>query len=331
MNAASVPLVTLALLAPMTGTDGPGDLPRDDLPEELPRTAPRGLAPWSAPEDDAAVALGRRLFFDPILSRDRTVSCASCHRPDHGFADPRPLSEGVESRITPRHAPTLLNRAFGTSFFWDGRVSTLEEQVLQPVQNELEMDLALDEAVARLVGDGAYADAFAEVYGGAPTSELLGQALAAFVRRLFLGDSPVDHFRENDRGALSPAERSGFWFYASRRRCWRCHSGPNFTDEDFHNTGVGAADGAPREGRFAVTAEEADRGRFKTPTLRGVALTAPYMHDGSLATLEEVVEFYRKGGVSNSHLDEVMEPIEMSDEDAANLVAFLKALSRVAE
>jgi len=307
-------------------------VPADELPAELPDAPPFGL-----PELDQAVApsdarsdLGRRLFFDPLLSADRTVACASCHDPARGFADATPLSTGVLGRQTKRNAPTLLNRAYGKRFMWDGQAESLEEQVLLPIRNELEMNLALDEALERLAAEPTYAAEFRSVFGAGPSTENLAAALAAFVRRLYLGDSPIDHFRSGDVEAITPQERAGLWLYESRGACWKCHSGANFTDEDFHNTGVGAAEGVPEEGRFAVTRNEADRGRFKTPTLRGVGLTAPYMHDGSLATLEDVVEYYRRGGNPNSGLDARIAPIELSDEDAANLVAFLRALSRTA-
>jgi cytochrome c peroxidase len=273
-------------------------------------------------ERDEVRLVGRRLFFDPILSSDRTVACASCHAPEHGFADERALSTGVHGRQTLRNAPTLYNRALGLAFMWDGRARTLEEQVVLPIENELEMDLALPDAVARLAGEASYAAAFEEALGGPPSKERLAAALAGFVRSLWNGESGVDRFRAGDYGALSDAARSGLWLFESRGGCWRCHSGANFTDEDFHNTGVGGDDG-----RFAVTGIEADRGRFKTPTLRGVAETAPYMHDGSLASLDEVVELYRRGGRANPNLDPRLRPIEMTDEDAANLVAFLRALS----
>ena len=316
----------------LAATDGARrDVPEDTLPAELPRAAPFGLPEFDVPESDtAAAALGRRLFFDPVLSADRTVACASCHDPATGFANASALSVGVHERTTTRNAPTLFNRAYGTSFMWDGRASTLEEQVLQPIVNEVEMDLALPDALARL-NAGAYRADFERAFGGPANEERLARSLAAFVRRLFLGNSPVDLFRSGQRDAVTAAERSGFWFYESRGGCWRCHSGPNFSDEGLHNTGIGATDGVPEDGRFAVTNDEKDRGRFKTPTLRGLVFTAPYMHDGSVETLAEVVEHYRKGGHANSHLDEALAPIDMSDADAANLVAFLSALSRTVD
>jgi cytochrome c peroxidase len=297
-----------------------------------PLTTPLGLAPRPAPADtdadsDALAALGARLFFDPLLSADRSVACASCHQPERAFADGLALSPGALGRRTARNTPSLFNRAWGRAFLWDGRAATLEQQVLLPIENPLEMALSLDEALARLAGAPDWAAEFARVLGTAPTRDGLARALAAYVRRLALGDSPVDRFRAGDFDALDDAARAGLWFYESRGGCWRCHGGANFSDEDFHNTGVGARDGEPEPGRTAVSGRPEDRGRFKTPTLRGVAASAPFMHDGSLATLEEVVEFYRQGGRANANLDPLLAPLEMSARDAGNLVAFLRALS----
>jgi cytochrome c peroxidase len=279
-------------------------------------------------EDDVLIELGSQLFFDPVLSRDRTISCGSCHVPERGFADSEPFSAGVSGRRTARNTPTLLNRARGTSFMWDGRASTLEEQALLPVENPLEMDLPLDEALARLASDEPYRAAFERVFARAPDRAGLAAALAGYVRTLVTGTSPVDRFRAGEFEALSDGERAGLWLFESRADCWRCHSGPNLSDEDFHATGVGAVDGRPEDGRFAVTGREQDRGRFKTPTLRGLVLTAPYMHDGSLATLAEVVEFYRRGGQPSTHKDPLLRPIEMDERDARHLLLFLEALSR---
>lgn len=311
------------------------DLVLDTLPEVLPQQAPMGLEADAAlvvasPDPDGAwLAIGRQLFFDPVLSSSHTVACASCHQPGYGFADPRPLSIGVEGRTTLRHAPTLLNRALGKSFMWDGRISTLEEQVLQPIVNPLEMDLSLDEALTRLSLDDDYAAGFRELTGGKPTEADLSRALATFVRHLWHAGSAVDRFRSGDVSVLSPAEKAGMWVYESRGGCWRCHGGANFTDEAFHNTGVGSRNGVSLLGRMGFTGAEQDRGAFKTPTLRGVALTGPYMHDGSLASLEEVIEFYRRGGEPNPGIDENLRVLELTDQDVINLAAFLRALSRV--
>lgn len=315
----------------------------DRPPAHAPFGAPPPLglpAPPPAPGDEAPSAerheLGRRLFFDPLLSLDRSLSCAGCHRPEHGFADPAALSAGVDGALGSFNAPSLLNRGYGRSFMWDGRFATLEEQVLEPIGNPLELALGVPAALERLAADASYVAAFDGAFDDGLSEANLARALAGFVRGLTLGDTRVDRFRElGHHAALTPAERTGLWIYEGKGRCWRCHSGFNFSDEAFHNTGVGAlartdgtVEAAP--GRFAATGDEDDRGRFKTPSLRGVARTAPYMHDGSLATLEEVVAFYRAGGGANPGLDPVLAPLELSDEEAAALVAFLRALSEPA-
>jgi cytochrome c peroxidase len=307
------------------------DIPEDTLPQQLSTDAPQGLeGEFEGVEfgSEEQAALGRRLFFDPVLSVDRSIACASCHDPAHGFADTQAKSEGVHGRRTLRNAPTLYNRVLGEAFMWDGKAATLEEQVLQPISNELEMDLAVGEAVARLAADNSYRAEFKAAFDGHPSEELLAKALTAFVARLLYGDSPVDRFRDGEHDALTPEERGGMWFFESRGNCWKCHAGQNFSDEDFHTTGVGLDEQKLEDGRFAVTGDDADRGAFKTPTLRGLTETGPYMHDGSLATLEEVVEFYRKGPAEGVHHDPDFAPLDMSEKDAANLAAFLRALSR---
>src|SRR5262245_43642325 len=309
----------LALVAPAA--------PFQELPAVPPLRTVLGLPERNEVSSDELAALGARLFFDPLLSSDRSIACASCHKPSSGFADSVARSRGVRGQETERNAPSILNRAFGTSFMWDGRAATLEEQALLPIENPLEMDLPLEEALGRLRADAGYGEAFERLFRRAPEREDLARALAAYVRRLVLGGSPVDRFRAGDFDALDDEARAGLWFYESRGGCWRCHSGANFSDEDFHDTGVGVREAEPEPGRAAVTGRPEDRGRFKTPTLRGVARTAPYMHDGSLATLEDVVEFYRNGGHANANLDPLIAPLEMNAADARNLVAFLRALS----
>ena len=224
--------------------------------------------------------------------------------------------------------PTLFNRAYGKAFMWDGTAKTLEEQVLLPIQNPLEMELSLDEALTRLKASKEYPALFKKAFGTGPDRKTLALAIAAFVRRIVIGDSPIDRFRSGLDSKLSPAERTGLWVYESKGQCWRCHSGSNFSDEGFHNTGVALIDGQPREGRFKITAKDADRGGFKTPTLRGLKFTAPYMHDGSIPTLKGVVEFYSRGGNANSHLDAKIKPLALSDREIEGLVAFLLALSK---
>jgi cytochrome c peroxidase len=322
-------------------------LPPDSLPateELLLADLPLGLpALPDLPSENrltaAKVDLGRRLFFDPLLSADRTVSCATCHQPDHGLASPDPLAIGIAGRVGRRNAPSLFNRAFGQRFFWDGRAESLEAQSLLPIANPDEMGDDLNAILERLAAHPEYPSWFAAAFpaesvagataGAVVTAERLAAALAAFQRTLLMGDSPVDRFRAaSDVSGLSLEARQGLWIFESRGRCWQCHSGENFSDEQFHNTGVGFGVDNRDLGRFEATGAAEDRFRFKTPSLRGVAETAPYMHDGSVRTLEDVVEFYNRGGAeADRELSPLMRPLNLSDEEKRYLVEFLKALS----
>jgi cytochrome c peroxidase len=322
----------VVVLAGALAADTPPDLPRDTLPAKLALDeVPLGLEPRPVPKDnpltEQRVRLGRRLFFDPILSADNTVACASCHRPDRGFAGSEARPRGIRGQRATRRAPSLFNRAYGASFFWDGRESTLEGQALRPIVDALEMGSTLAAALDRLRANSTYKAQFEAAFPDGVTAANLGRALASFERVLLRGDSAVDRFRrQGNTEALGARERHGLWLYESKGRCWRCHSGANFTDEAYHNTGVGWGKVPVDLGRFAVTKQEADRGRFKTPTLRGVSLTGPYMHDGSVASLEEVVNFYNRGGGANPNLDPALAPLSLSKDEVRDLVAFLKAL-----
>ena len=258
------------------------------------------------------VDLGRRLFHDRRLSRDGSLSCATCHDPRRAFADDRPVARGIGGAAGARNAPALINRAEGASFFWDGRVTSLEEQVLEPITNPKELGLTLEEAEARL---------------GLKRQEI-ARALAGYVRTIRSGDSPFDRHVSGAFGALTPLEQKGLELFNGRTNCWVCHSGVRVTDELFHNTGIAWREGRLLdEGRFAVTQRAQDRGAFKTPTLREVALTAPYMHDGSLATLEDVVDYYDRGGNPNPGLHPAIRPLRLSAEEKRALVAFLFSLT----
>lgn len=292
--------------------------PKDTLPEDFGSSVPYGLGELP-PVDAKSARLGRKLFFDPALSADGKVSCASCHLPEHAFSDPRPRSVGIHGRLSTRHSPTLLNRALGEAFFWDGRSRSLEEQALEPLTHEREMGRKLEDLEQQLADSAEYRAAFQSAYASAPTRVLLARALSDFQRTILIADSPVDRFQQGDFEALSVEERLGLWIYESKGGCWRCHSGPNFADERLHNTGVGA-----------LAAQALDTGRFKTPTLRGLSMSAPYMHDASIATLEEVVAFYNRGGGANPGLAQELKPLQLSEAEAGHLVAFLRALSRTA-
>ena len=293
------------------------------LPQEIPPVP-------GSPMTEQVWDLGRRLFSDPVLSSDRTISCASCHEPNLAFSSREPNPPGVEGKRALRHPPALLNRAYGKSFSWDGKAQTLEEQVLLPIENPNEMGLPLDDALTRLRENDTYRQLFREAFGEAIDRRQLAAALSVFVRSLTLGDSPFDQFRQGTIDTMTRQEKAGMWLFESKGGCWRCHTEPQFTVEDYHNTGVGVTDEEPEEGRLAITGNAEDRGKFKTPTLRGLQFSAPYMHNGSLKTLEEVVAFYRDGGGANDHLDPGLKPLNLTDSDVANLVAFLRALSRQA-
>lgn len=318
-------------------------LPKDTLPKDLVvESVPTGfLQEFPVPDDnpmtEQRIALGRRIFFDPILSKDGTVSCASCHQPEYAFATPDPKAIGIRGQVGNRNAPSLFNRAYGNYFFWDGRAESLEEQALQPISNKLELDTTVDAVLEKMRKDQSYAADFAKAFrqkqgekqdGDYITDKNLAKALATFQRTLLLGDSSIDRFRASQTEYITEAERQGLWLYESRGNCWKCHSGDDFTDENFHNTGVSWGKEPLDRGRFDVTKDNADLGKFKTPTLRGVALTAPYMHDGSIKTLREVVEFYNKGAGENPHRDLKLKKLNLSEKDIDNLVAFLKALSQ---
>ena len=292
---------------------------------------PQGLPPMPLPQDQppptaAQFALGQQLFHDPILSLDRTVSCNTCHLQERGFAHPDARPPGVGDRRALRHAPVLWNRGYGTSQRWDGSTPSLEAFVLQPIHDDNEMARPLALALQRLQQDPALQQAFVSAFANGVTEANLAQALATFVRGIVRGDAPYDRFVRGDVASMTPAQRSGLWVFESKGACWRCHPPPLFTDESFHATGVGLQDSALQPGRAAFTKDPADQGRFKTPTLRGVSDSAPYMHDGSIATLEDVVEFYGRGGNAHAQLDPRLKPLTLTAQDKANLVAFLRSL-----
>jgi cytochrome c peroxidase len=260
--------------------------------------------PESNPLTSEKVALGRLLFFNSDLSRDRSRSCSTCHDPGRAFSDGRAVAVGVFERVGRRNSPALINRGYGRMFFWDGRIATLEEQVLKPIEDPNEMDLPLVAASTRVGLDAT----------------TMARALASFVRSILSGDSPYDRFVSGDRAALTREQQLGLQLFRGKANCTACHVGPNFTDEALHNTGV-----AWRDGKLADVG--AGQGRFKTPTLREIARTAPYMHDGSLATLAEVVEFYDAGGRANPGLDPEVRRLNLAPAERQALIAFLGALT----
>ncbi len=289
---------------------------------------PRGLAPLKIPADNpqtpAKVELGKQLYFEPRLSRDNTVSCASCHDPAKGWSNGEAFATGVRGQKGGRSAPSVLNSAYYPLQFWDGRAVGLEGQALGPIQNPIEMDLTLDEAVKRLNDIPGYKQQFQAVFGTSATPDAIAKAIAAFERTVLSGDAPFDRFVAGDKSALSEAAQRGYKVFFNRAHCSACHVGPNLSDNGFHNLGVGINDKEPDVGRLTVSKQLGDRGAFKTPTLREIARSAPYMHDGRLKTLEDVVEYYSRGGTPNPQLDEEIYPLNLTAAEKSDLVVFLK-------
>jgi len=285
------------------------------------------LIPDDNPQTDEKIELGRKLFFDPVLSRNRNLACASCHLPEHGFADTAALSKGFHGRSGERNAPALMNLAWRSRFNLDGGVRSIELQVLVPLLDSTEMASTTPWVIERLRADPDYVDLFQKAFGRLPDDFGLVRALAAYERTLVHYGSPHDRFEEGDTAALSLAARRGrALFYGPESQCSSCHSGVFLTDQDYHR--LLPAD--PRDdGRARITLDRNDRGQFHTPSLRNVRNTAPYFHDGRFSTLREVVDFYAQGGVSMPDSlpgDPRIRPLPWSEQDKVDLVAFLEAL-----
>jgi cytochrome c peroxidase len=298
-------------------------------------TLPLGLQAGSAyiPDDNTMtedkVSLGKLLYFDPRMSKDRTISCASCHNPFHGFADPARTSTGVGGKLGGRNSPTVINRVFSAEQFWDGRAKDLEEQAHGPLVNPVEMAMGSHtDVVARITAIPGYRPLFKKAFGDDKIDmPRIAKAIAAYERTVVSGDSPYDRYQAGDKDALSAAAVRGLDVFNGKGNCKACHTGFNFTDETYQNIGVGMDKPKPDLGRHDVTKKEEDKGKFKTPTLRNIAETAPYMHDGSDATLIEVVEFYNKGGTPNPNLSKEIKPLNLTAQEKRDLVEFLESLS----
>jgi len=296
--------------------------------KDSPFKVPLGLKPVPVPADNPMtpekVELGKQLYFDPRLSCDDTVSCASCHDPKKGWSNSAQFATGVRSQVGGRSAPTIINAAYSELQFWDGRAHLLEGQALGPIQNPIEMDHKLEDCVTKLNKIPGYKQQFQKVFGMEVTSENIAKAIASFERTVLSGNAPYDKFKAGEMSALSAAAQRGMKLFFNKGHCSACHSGANFTDESFHNIGIGMKAAKPDLGRYEVTKVTGDKGSFKTPTLREVARHGPYMHDGSLKTLEEVIEHYDKGGIANPQLDEEIFPLKLTSDEKADLVTFLK-------
>ncbi len=326
-----------------TGSEAPSE-PLMPIGETITIPPPLGLPAVPIPEDNPptaeTVALGRHLYFDKGLSVDNTIACASCHRPEAGFADPDKLSKGVGGKLGGRQAPPVMNAAYFTTQFWDGRAASLEEQAGGPVENPIEMAFTHEGVVERLSEDPVYVERFRAAWGDRPIAfEMVAKSIASFERTVLVGNSPFDRYLfGDDKEAMSPAAVRGLEVFRDPEKgnCEVCHTINEeegyalFMDNKFHNLGVGAEiDGSLADiGRFEQTEAEGDQGAFKTPHLRNIADSGPYMHDGHLKTLKEVLDFYIGAGNSNDHRDEEIKELDhLSATERADLIAFLEALS----
>jgi len=335
---------------------------KSSIPLGLPADTWDYYVPRNNPMTAAKIDLGRKLFFDPRLSADGRISCASCHDPKLAFTDGRATASGIAGRLGARNSPTLLNAMFNTGQFWDGRADRLEDQAVQPLVNLLEMgNGSYDEVVNRLRAIPEYRADFRSVFGSEARIEFVGLALAAYERTLVSGDAPLDRFIAGDQNAIGEAAKRGFALFRGRARCSRCHTFsdalPFFTDFNYHNTGVAMnhpnfdklsrqayaatetekarevidalakQEGGHELGRVLVTYQVFDIGSYRTPSLRNIALTAPYFHDGSAKTLADVVRFYNGGGRQNINREWDLDALALAEDEQRDLVAFLESLT----
>ncbi len=295
---------------------GAVELPRAPLVPGAPLGLPSTPSPSYNPTTPAKVVLGSKLFFDVQLSGPGTMACAHCHDPEHGWGDPRTLSETASGQVNLRHAPALANVGYAHEFYWDGRVKPLEALILANWKGQM---AAEPDAVARRLGeDRVYVAHFRRAFGSAPTGDHTVEALAAFVRTIRSGDSPWDRYEHGDRSAVGPDVVAGARLFSGKAQCGVCHPPPIYTDQQYYAVGVG--DPARDPGRMIVTGSEADRGAFRTPTLRGAAKSAPYFHDGSAPTLEAVIDHFLAGAGGR-------DPIVLTPAERQQLLAFVRALT----
>jgi cytochrome c peroxidase len=358
-------VILFALAIPVLAKANDAASPVTSFDLKLPLGISQDVWSYFVPKDNpltsAKVELGRTLFFDKRLSADGSVSCATCHEPKRAFTDGRRVAEGIAGRRGSRNSPTLLNAMFNTGQFWDGRVESLEAQARLPLINPDEMGAQTHEQIiARIAALPEYGKAFAQAFGTPVTLDGVAKAIASFERTLVSGNSPLDRYVAGDLNALNEAQRQGFMLFRGKARCAVCHtfstSFPFLTDGNYRNTGVSAnfagfnglaqnamqvasnyspeaitglakQGGAVELGRFMMTGNALDIGAYRTPSLRNVELTAPYFHDGSAATLNDVVKFYVKGGQENAFRDWQLEAVTLNDEEQHNLVEFLKSLT----
>lgn len=343
------------------------DKNHEPLTVELPLGLAAGTSQIYIPKDNpltrAKIELGRQLYFDPRLSADGKISCATCHAPDSGWAKQTRFGVGIGGLTGGRNSPTSYNRLLSKEQFWDGRADSLEDQAIGPIANPIEMGFTHDECVGDLKKIPGYVLQFEKIFPDEGINiKTVGKAIAAFERVIITGPSPADYYeplvsfqkafkteladlesfkadspdeyeqyqamkKASDAHPISDSAKRGRDLFFGKANCTACHVGANFSDEKYHNLGVGMDAAKPDLGRYEVTKKDADRGAFKTPTIRNVAQTAPYMHDGSQQTLEEVVEWYDKGGHANPHLSDKMKKLNLTAQENKDLVEYMKALT----
>ena len=306
------------------------------LAEDATPEIPLGLdeegyqVPADNPLTKNKIELGRLLFFDKRMSKDNTISCSTCHIPSLAFTDGQPVSAGIKRQQGGRSAPTAINRGFSKVQFWDGRALTLEAQSVGPLTNPIEHGFPNnDDVIAKINTIEGYKKLFNNAFGTSTiTIQQVGKAIASFQRTLLSGNSPFDRFDwDGDEKAISESAKRGKKLFFGKARCNLCHFGTNFSDEKFHNIGIGWGGETVDVGRYNVTREKKDIGAFKTPTLREISMTAPYMHDGRFATLEEVIEHYSRGGVKNPFLDNQIIPLNLTESEKRDIVEMLRTLN----
>jgi cytochrome c peroxidase len=301
------------------------------LPIDAVRPLPGGLGLLPSPPQDpenpstpAKIELGRQLFEDTRLSGDESLACMSCHPREMAYTETTQFSEGFQGQPMPRNTPTLLNAAYYRYINWDGKFTSTTQLVPAILANPKNMNLPDDAVlVARLEAVPAYRAQFHDAFGGPATKLRVAQALDSYVRSLTTPNSPFDHYVAGDKNALTDAQKRGLALFVGKADCTMCHRGPNFEDDQFHALGVKGED----PGRFKITGVEADRNAFRTPTLRNVARTAPYMHDGSLNTLRDVIDFYDRGGGDQQPKSNLLRKLHLTEKEKSDLVAFLESLT----
>ncbi|MBL0049413.1 MAG: c-type cytochrome [Bacteroidetes bacterium] len=280
---------------------------------------------------ESTAALGKLLFFDPILSQDKSISCASCHKPEFAYADTVAFSNGVAGNKTTRNVPSAMNMMYRDIYFWDGRANTLEEQAIFPIENPVEMNLKIGEAIKRLNASPSYVSYFKLLYNEKPNKKNLALALASFERTLETSATPFDKFAKGDSSAISESAKRGQLIFNQKGHCFDCHFGPDFTGDEFKNIGLYNEKELNDAGRFSITKNGIDKGKFKVPGLRNVAVTAPYMHNGMFTTLREVIDYYSepekfvKGGINTDPITAA--GFHLTEQEKQDIEAFLISLT----